>query len=70
MSCCNVMAGRKELSLQLRNKTPKRREKAKRRKDQTKSQQINDTWAAQRATARRHCKGQGCRRLQGPSGID
>ena len=35
----------RELSLQLRNKTPKRRVKAKLREDRTEARQINETWA-------------------------
>jgi len=35
----------RELSLQLRNKTPKRRVKAKLREDRTEAGQINETWA-------------------------
>jgi putative transposase len=35
----------RELSLQLRNKTPKRRVKAKLREDRTDARQINETWA-------------------------
>jgi putative transposase len=35
----------RELRLQLRNKTPKRRVKAKLREDRTEAQQINETWA-------------------------
>ena len=35
----------RELSLQLRNKTPKRRVKAKLREDRTDAKQINETWA-------------------------
>jgi putative transposase len=35
----------RELSLQLRNKTPKRRVKAKLREDRTQARQINETWA-------------------------
>jgi putative transposase len=35
----------RELSLQLRNKTPKRRVKAKLREDRTEPRQINETWA-------------------------
>ncbi|MGM4932774.1 IS3 family transposase [Tardiphaga sp. 619_E2_N8_5] len=34
-----------DLSLPLRNKTPKRRVKAKLRKDRTDARQINETWA-------------------------
>ena len=35
----------RELSLQLRNKTPKRRVKAKLREDRTDAVQVNETWA-------------------------
>ncbi|SCB55102.1 Transposase InsO and inactivated derivatives [Bradyrhizobium shewense] len=35
----------RELSLQLRNKAPKRRVKAKLREDRTEARQINETWA-------------------------
>jgi hypothetical protein len=35
----------RELGLQLRNKTPKRRVKAKLREDRTDASQINETWA-------------------------
>jgi putative transposase len=35
----------RELGLQLRNKTPKRRVKAKLREDRTEARQINETWA-------------------------
>ena len=35
----------RELSLQLRNKTPKRRVKAKLREDRMEARQINETWA-------------------------
>ena len=35
----------RELSLQLRNKTPKRRVKAKLREDRAEARQINETWA-------------------------
>jgi putative transposase len=35
----------RELSLQLRNKTPKRRVKAKLREDRTEASRINETWA-------------------------
>jgi len=35
----------RELSLQLRNKTPKRRVKAKLREDRTEARQNNETWA-------------------------
>ena len=40
----------RELSLQLRNKTPKRRVKAKLREDRTQARQINETWAISRTT--------------------